>query len=329
MSYVLDALRKVEMERDLSRVPGVASVQPFVAQRRRSRIPVVLLVLAALLLGAALAWLWANRDVLTADAPIAATPTEGSSAPRGAVGARQVEHAGAASLPARAHPSEPAMARPAASAGESGAIPGISPDPRPDAWSESWPDSSADSLPARGDGRGDTGPSSPAHAPERLRVKTAGAAAVEPAKEGAAQVRGAREALRMAMVESVLAPAASPGIPVESTIATPPASSPRQHDTPAGADQPLGTQRVAAGAEDASDDAPPFLRTLPYLFQKTLPELVINAQVYSESAESRFVILNMKRYAEGQRTREGVLVERIETDSLVLQYQGQRFRVRR
>ena len=134
----------------------------------------------------------------------------------------------------------------------------------------------------------------------------------------------------MAMVESVPASAMSPAIPLDSSIATPRASPPPgQRDTRAVADQPLDTQRVAAGAEDASDDAPPFLRTLPYLFQKTLPELVINAQVYSESADSRFVILNMKRYVEGQRTREGVLVELIEADSLVLEYQGQRFRVRR
>ena len=80
---------------------------------------------------------------------------------------------------------------------------------------------------------------------------------------------------------------------------------------------------------DAVPDGPPFLQTLSYRFQSTVPDLVINAQVYAASPEGRFVILNMKRYNEGQRTQEGVLVESIGPEALVLEYQGQRFRIRR
>lgn len=74
---------------------------------------------------------------------------------------------------------------------------------------------------------------------------------------------------------------------------------------------------------------PPLLSTLPYRFQSTLPEIVINAQAYAKEAQARFVIINMKKYREGERTEAGVVVEKISEEYLVLSYQGQIFRLQR
>lgn len=85
---------------------------------------------------------------------------------------------------------------------------------------------------------------------------------------------------------------------------------------------------AAVATEDVADPVP-LLRTLPYRFQSIVPKLVINAQAYAEAVEDRFVIINMKKYAEGQQTDEGVIIEAIRKDDTVLVYQGQPFRLQR
>ncbi len=79
----------------------------------------------------------------------------------------------------------------------------------------------------------------------------------------------------------------------------------------------------------AEEILPPLLSTLPYRFQSTLPKIVINAQAYAEEAEARFVIINMKKYREGEQTEAGIRVETIGENYLLLSYQGQVFRMQR
>lgn len=100
---------------------------------------------------------------------------------------------------------------------------------------------------------------------------------------------------------------------------------------PASAPLPENTMPEAPAVEETPREElpPPLLRTLPYRFQSTLPKIVINAQSYAEEAEARFVIINMKKYQEGQHTEAGILVESIGEKDLVLSYQGQLFRMER
>ncbi len=78
-----------------------------------------------------------------------------------------------------------------------------------------------------------------------------------------------------------------------------------------------------------AEDPVPLLRTLPYRFQSMVPKLVINAQAYARASEERFVIINMKKYGEGEQTVEGVRIEAIREQDIVLDYQGQQFRLQR
>ncbi|PKM42228.1 MAG: hypothetical protein CVV05_19005 [Gammaproteobacteria bacterium HGW-Gammaproteobacteria-1] len=78
-----------------------------------------------------------------------------------------------------------------------------------------------------------------------------------------------------------------------------------------------------------AEDPVPLLRTLPYRFQSMVPKLVVNAQAYANAVEERFVIINMKKYGEGEQTVEGVMVEAIRAQDIVLSYQGQQFRLQR
>jgi general secretion pathway protein B len=55
-------------------------------------------------------------------------------------------------------------------------------------------------------------------------------------------------------------------------------------------------------------------------------ELSLDVHVYAEQPAQRFVLINMTRYREGDRLKEGALLERITSQGVVLSYQGELFR---
>ncbi|NJN45654.1 MAG: general secretion pathway protein GspB [Candidatus Competibacteraceae bacterium] len=67
------------------------------------------------------------------------------------------------------------------------------------------------------------------------------------------------------------------------------------------------------------------LQALPMAFRQTVPKLNLDIHVYSEADRKRFVLINSKRYQEGDRLNEGPLLEFITADGAVLSYRGQRF----
>ena len=56
-----------------------------------------------------------------------------------------------------------------------------------------------------------------------------------------------------------------------------------------------------------------------------LPALGVDLHVYAAQPAARFVFINLNRYREGERLREGPLVVRITPDGVILQHEGQRF----
>lgn len=73
----------------------------------------------------------------------------------------------------------------------------------------------------------------------------------------------------------------------------------------------------------------PLLRKLPSDFRRKVPTMTINVFVYSERVKERFVIINMVKYKTGDKIANGPELEAIRPDSLVLRFEGQRFRVER
>lgn len=73
----------------------------------------------------------------------------------------------------------------------------------------------------------------------------------------------------------------------------------------------------------------PWLNTLPVDFQQRLGPITINVFAYSEQPEERFAIIDMKRYQVGDRIQGGAELLEIRSDSLVLQSEGRKFRVPR
>jgi general secretion pathway protein B len=56
-----------------------------------------------------------------------------------------------------------------------------------------------------------------------------------------------------------------------------------------------------------------------------VPDMAVEIHVYDAVAANRFVFINMNKYSEGDRLKEGPLVEEITPDGAILEHQGQRF----
>jgi general secretion pathway protein B len=61
----------------------------------------------------------------------------------------------------------------------------------------------------------------------------------------------------------------------------------------------------------------------------SLSALHVDMHVYSPQREGRFVLINMKKYLEGQTLLEGPLVEQITANGVVLSYQNKRWELDR
>lgn len=85
----------------------------------------------------------------------------------------------------------------------------------------------------------------------------------------------------------------------------------------------------AAHARIPEPNAPPLLDDMSPDFRERVPDLGINVYVYAEEPERRFVMINMRKYREGNRLGEGLVLEAIGKEALTLEFEGTRFRVAR
>lgn len=99
-------------------------------------------------------------------------------------------------------------------------------------------------------------------------------------------------------------------------------------DTSAPSSAPAESGADALAEPDATDTgpAPPTLSELQGQgMLMNLPTLGVDLHVYAAQPQARFVFINLSRYREGERLREGPLVERITPDGVILQHEGLRF----
>jgi general secretion pathway protein B len=64
-----------------------------------------------------------------------------------------------------------------------------------------------------------------------------------------------------------------------------------------------------------------------HLFTQLKGGLNLDVHVYSEHPEERFVLINLKKYLEGERLQEGPQVDAITPEGVVLSFKGQKFQV--
>lgn len=73
----------------------------------------------------------------------------------------------------------------------------------------------------------------------------------------------------------------------------------------------------------------PWLHEMPATFRRQVPELDINVYVYDEQPENRFIMIAMKKFKVGQEISSGMMLQEIQSDGIVVQYQGKRFKIKR
>jgi general secretion pathway protein B len=66
---------------------------------------------------------------------------------------------------------------------------------------------------------------------------------------------------------------------------------------------------------------------LPQEFRNRLDLPRLDLHVYSEEPQNRFILVNLKKYREGETLESGLVLEEILPDGMVMSYQGERFLV--
>lgn len=205
-------------------------------------------------------------------------------------------------------------------------------------------------------GRGSAGGPTPAEqVPDALATQEMSSASPEPPP--ASDAPPAAAAATAATSESTAAPAAPPSsveqvpaasvdlttaeaAPPPAATAAPATSQPAAGAPPAAAEsaaEPAATSVAAVAA--AADPVPPpitvepsatseSLPTLPMLeaaLRDGLPPLRMSMHVYAEPVDQRFVLIDGRRYAEGQTIDQRLQIAEIRRDGVVLSVDGRRF----
>jgi len=93
--------------------------------------------------------------------------------------------------------------------------------------------------------------------------------------------------------------------------------------------------KTEAAMASKTDDAPaakqgiPLFKELPYDFRSSAPKMTINVFMYDNKPEDRFVVLNMTKYKAGQTTKDSVEIKEIRADGVVASYGGKVFLIER
>jgi len=89
------------------------------------------------------------------------------------------------------------------------------------------------------------------------------------------------------------------------------------------------TSVTAATPTVVERDAIKFLRAMPAEFQRELPDLRVTIHIYAPQQSDRILYVNDRQYRAGEQVRDGVAVEEIVPDGVVLTFRGQRFKLPR
>jgi general secretion pathway protein B len=125
-----------------------------------------------------------------------------------------------------------------------------------------------------------------------------------------------------------VAPAApTPPTPVAEQspeVAAVPEPAPPAAAEPAAIPEP---EQSAGIAEDSA--AVPLWNELSPGQRAALPKVTVDVHVYADDPGQRFVLINMRRYMEGERLPEGPTLDTITEDGVILSHNGVRYRLER
>ena len=89
-----------------------------------------------------------------------------------------------------------------------------------------------------------------------------------------------------------------------------------------------GKNKPLKNVQANSDERVPDFSQLPEETRKVIPNITISAHIYSNNPRSRIVNINGSTIKEGDEVMKGLKVSEITMSGVILDYQGQRFQVR-
>jgi general secretion pathway protein B len=84
---------------------------------------------------------------------------------------------------------------------------------------------------------------------------------------------------------------------------------------------------VAEATEPGDSPLPVWPRIPEHLLADLSTGLRLDVHVYAKQPQERFVLINLKKYQEGETLQEGPRLDEITSEGVVLSYRGERFRV--
>ncbi len=299
MSYILEALRKSQQDREIGQVPTLATQPLFTSQESGGNFRgLAAVALAGLAVAIALyAALRTGPEVV----PPATTLTSPVTQPAGPapVGAPVAAPASGAS-PALAAP--PATATPAPAAAPLAVSPGLSPTAPP---TPSTPPPAASSPVAPVVTSGAAPPATPparSAAREEDTLVDAGGEASDGAPEGMDDSAG-------------VASRPVDGIPDD-----------LRQDIQSFKEQIKGGEGgKAAKKANSQKPVPPQERRLPREVEERLPSFLLTVHIYDAEPAKRFVVIDGRKLRQGDSSRGGILVEEILPDGVALSFEGHPF----
>ncbi|MDH3597347.1 MAG: general secretion pathway protein GspB [Rhodospirillales bacterium] len=324
MSYILKALRKSEAERARGTVPGLATQHAVAVKGRGPLWPWV--VAGALVVNAAVV----VSGVWRPEIPL--WRTGGPAEVDGTTVARPAPPAQAMPDPTRA--AAPPATAPQVLETENTAGPEQAAVPTPVAAARAAKPSPAGSPIMPRDSRQEA-----AQVETRLPVATVASDVAAPPAPGSVrpgpspQTRDAPKGPATPDAAAAPRPATKPAAILALADRTPDPELPISLDTgPAAA---AGPDLALTVAEPPAAEAPPepdpyasvpMLWQLPSSIRSKLPEISLTVHVYAPESSGRFVIVNRRKYREGDALGVGVKLEAIVPDGVILDYDGRIFK---
>ncbi|SFU68626.1 general secretion pathway protein GspB [Pseudoduganella namucuonensis] len=326
MSYILEALKKAQAERQLGATPTIhAPTLDVAATRGAGRRPwqPVALAVAGVAVAGLLALLWRQQSAAPGTAAVPAVAV--------AAGAP-------AAQPSSAPVVQPAMA-PAAGHGDVTA-PGLAPSAARDDGAATVAQRAQDAPAAAKRGAAPAGqgandaPSAPPleAAPSAQRANDAPSA---PPREAAASSRrandqgpaAAREAAPVALAaESRSAKPGKPAAPSGPEVAM---ADPVGKPALAAKPEPASARPKSkpAPAVDEAEETAQLLRELPEPIQRIVPPVTMSGYMYSRNPADRLVLIDKVLRREGEEVAPGLVLEKLQAKAAVFSFKGYRYRV--
>lgn len=93
--------------------------------------------------------------------------------------------------------------------------------------------------------------------------------------------------------------------------------------------EPPPQQHPPSGAPSQPLALPVWPQIPGHVFEQLNSGLHLDVHVYSDQPQDRFVLLNLRKYHEGDELQEGPRLDEITPEGVILSFRGERFRVQR